>query len=288
MIVLMEFLSWYYSKGVSYYLESWSQSINQTLHNFSLGLLLRTLFSPWKKLIEDDKSPGFNFQKKFEVFTFNLISRGIGAVVRMGLFWVGIIFVIGVTLGGAVGFVFWLVLPFFGYGVYEKYKSQPKNFVNDLLYKLKSNPQDPIETLLGNKAGDFLLSHIGLSKEILIKNADLKNLDLSKLSANNYSDIVSSLLSSKVWSEQFLTTQQHKARDLTDAAKWWDQKQTDLTSFGKIDLGRPGIALELTFGYTPTLNKYSVDLSLPLPYSHRLIGRQPIVSPNGESSFFRK
>lgn len=274
----MNFLSWYYTQGVSYYLDSWSGSINHTLHYFSLGLLLRTLFSPWKKLIEIDKSPGFNLQKKFEIFTFNIISRGIGAVVRMGLFWVGVINVIGIALGGAVGFVFWLIFPFFGYAIFEKYKNQPKNFVENILFKIKSNPQNPLETILNNKAGEFVLSHIGVTKDILLQGADVKQLDLSKIEANNYLEVLAFLLKSKVWNEQFLTSHELKEKDILGAASWWDQIQLENSSFGNKEVGRPGIALELTFGYTPNLNKYAIDLSVPLPYSHRLIGRQPIVS----------
>ena len=62
------------------------------------------------------------------------------------------------------------------------------------------------------------------------------------------------------------------------AAGWWDRKQSEETSFDEPYFGRPGIALELTFGYTPVLNQYSVDLSLPQSFSHRLIGRGQIVS----------
>ncbi len=87
----MEFLTWHYSRGVDYYLKSWSDSINRVTHYFSFSLLLSTLFSPWKRMIEDDQSQGFNLQKKFEVWTFNMISRGIGSVVRLTLFFVGII-----------------------------------------------------------------------------------------------------------------------------------------------------------------------------------------------------
>jgi ATP-dependent Clp protease ATP-binding subunit ClpC len=274
----MEFLSWYYTKGINYYLDSWSGSINYQLHYFSLGLLLSTLFSPWKKLIEEDKSPGFNLQKKFEVFTFNLISRGIGAIVRMGLFWVGVVFVIGVALGGAIGFVFWLALPFFGYGIYEKYKNQPKNFVADLMFKLKQNPDKALEILLNNKAGDFVIAHVGITRELLMLNANLTNFDPAKLNPSNYSDIIIFLLESKVWIEKFLISNEIKAKDFFDAAGWWDEKQSEKTTYSKNEMGRPGIALELTFGYTPNLNKYSIDLSLQQPFSHRLIGRGPIVS----------
>src|SRR5262245_29797382 len=101
-LLSMEFLSWFYSKGLDYYLASWSGTINWVLHYFSPGLLLRTLLSPWKRMIEADTAPGFNFQKKFEVFTFNLISRGIGAVVRLTLVFVGLVFLVFAAFGGAV------------------------------------------------------------------------------------------------------------------------------------------------------------------------------------------
>ncbi len=274
----MEFLTWFYSKGVDYYLNSWAASINWVLHYFSLGLLLQTLFSPWKRMIEEDTTQGFNLQKKFEIFTFNIISRGIGAVVRLTLFWIGIVFVIFSCFGGALGFIFWLIFPFFGLPIYNKYKRQPKNFVEDLIFKLKSSQENLLNIVLDNEAGQFVLSHIGISKEILMQNANLANLNLATLNGEKYTDIINFLVTSSVWSPEFYSKFEIKKEDLLAAASWWDQKAEDENSFGGNEFGRPGIGLDLTFGYTPTLNKYSVDLSLPQPFSHRLIGRQPIVS----------
>ena len=274
----MEFLSWFYSRGLDYYLKSWAGSINWVTHYFSLGLLLRTLFSPWKRLIEEDKSPGFNFEKKFEIFTFNLISRGIGAVVRLILFFVGIVFIVFACLGGAIGFVFWLALPFFGYPVYQKYLRQPKNYVSSLLAKLKMAQVSPLQILLGNETGSFVLKHIGLSLEELTQDAKLERVDFGKLSAENYQGVITFLLDSGIWDEKYLNQKKVDKNDFLMAAIWWDQKQADENKLGGEEYGRPGIALELTFGYTPVLNRYSVDLSAPQSFSHRLIGRQPIVS----------
>ncbi len=274
----MDFINWFYTNGIDYYLNSWAGSINWVLHYFSLGLLLQTLFSPWKRMIEEDTSQGFNFQKKFEIFTFNIISRGIGAVVRLTLFWVGIVFVIFSCFGGAIGFVFWLIMPFFGWPIFQKFKRQPKNFVNDLLYKLKSSQVNPLNILFDNDAGMFVANHIGITNEVLIQNANVTNLNLASLNAEKYTDIINFLLESSVWSQEFFNKNEIKKDDLLSAAIWWDQKRTEETTFGSDEFGRPGIGLDLTFGYTPTLNKYSVDLSSPQSYSHRLIGRQPIVS----------
>ncbi len=273
----MQFLSWFYTKGLDYYLTSWAGSINWVLHYFSPGLLLKTLFSPWKRMIEDDNSPGFNFQKKFEIFTFNLISRGIGATVRFTLVIVGMVFVVIAAFGGAFGFIFWIIMPFFGYPVYQKFMSSPKNFVADLLFKLKSNFGNPLELILDNDAGKFLLEHLGISRETLIAGADISKIDFGRLEATNYEEIIAFLITNNTWDDRFYNKLGIKKEDLLLSASWWNQKRSDETEFGDNSLGKPGIALELTFGYTPTLTHYSVDLAAPQPFSFRLIGRQPIV-----------
>jgi ATP-dependent Clp protease ATP-binding subunit ClpC len=273
-----EFLSWFYSKGLDYYLKTWSDSINWVLHYFSLGLLLKTLFSPWKRLIEEDVGPGFDFQRKFEIFTFNLISRGIGAVVRLVLFFVGIVAVVFYCIGGAIGFVFWMALPFFGIPIYDKYKRQPAIFVPELLVKIKTSEKAPLEILFTNPAAEFVLSRVGITKDDLVANAQVSNVDFGGLHAQSFQEVISFLLEKKLWSDEYLNKKEVRKEDFLMAAGWWDQKQTDETKLGDGQVGRPGIALELTFGYTPTLDKYSVDLSAPQSYSHRLIGRQPIVS----------
>lgn len=274
----MQFLSWHYSKGIDYYLNSWTSSLRGVYHYFSPTLLLATLFSPWKRMVVADRSPGFNFQKKFEAFTFNLISRWIGSIVRFTLLWVGLIFILFSFLGGAMGLIFWLIFPFFGLGVYSKFQRQPENYIKNLLIKLKTGKEDALSMILNNSAGQFVLTHTGLNIQDLSENADRKKVIIGDLKANSYTQIIEKLLKDGVWTNEFFNKKSIKAEDLVLASEWWDRKQTDETRFGPDNWGRPGIALELTFGYTPTLNKYSSDLSAPLSYSHRLIGRKDIVS----------
>ncbi len=274
----MEFLSWHYTKGVDYYIKSWMSTLRGIAHYFSLVLLLKTLFSPWKRLIVVDKSPGFNLQKQFEAFTFNLISVGIGFVVRFTLYWVGLIFILFSFLGGGMGLVFWLVFPFFGLGVYSKYQRQPQNFMRELMFRIKSQKAPELSTVFKNDAGDFVLEHTGLTLSDLLENADVKKMDLSSLAPTSYKEIIQKLLDQKVWSVEFFNRKEIKPTDLLLSASWWDRKRDEETRLGGEQLGRPGLALEMTFGYTPTLNQYSVDLSTPQTFSHRLIGRAEIVS----------
>lgn len=275
----MEFLSWHYSKGLDNYIKSWSRALNWTLHYFSLSLLLQTLFAPWKRLIVADTSPGLNLQKKFETFTFNLISRGIGAVVRLILFGSGIVIIFLIYIAGIFGLLIFLVIPVSDYAIYIKFKNQPQNFVRDLLLKIKLNKKPPLETILKSVPGQFILKHCNLTAEDLVANAQKVPLDFDKLAPQSITDIFTYLVTEKkLWPEEFLNLKKLTTQDLILSAAWWDREAADKNAIGSDIYGRPGIALEITFGYTPVLNQYSLDLSLPQSYSHRLIGRQQVVA----------
>ena len=276
--IIMEFLAWHYTKGINYYVKSWLSTVDWFTHYFSLPLLLKTLFSPWKRMIVVDTTPGFNFQKKFEAFTFNLVSRGVGAMVRFILFWIGLILIIFGFIGGAIGLVFWVIMPFFGLSVYSRYKKQVKNYISELLFKIKSEKLDPLNAILGSTAGTFMLSHTNVNLEEFLQNANMEKATFGKESFESFEEIITYLVKNNVWRSDFFNKKEITPEDLILAASWWDRREQEETSFDEPYFGRPGIALELTFGYTPVLNQYSVDLSLPQSFSHRLIGRGQIVS----------
>ena len=54
---------------------------------------------------------GFDLKRYFEAFTFNMISRSLGAVMRVVLIGVGLGIEIFLFLGGIVILIGWLVLP---------------------------------------------------------------------------------------------------------------------------------------------------------------------------------
>jgi len=274
----MQFLAWYYTKGFEHYIDSWLSTFDYVNHSFSLPLLLKTLFAPWKRLIDVDRSPGFNLQKKFEVFTFNMISRCIGAVVRFTLIWVGMVLIVLTFLAGVLGLIFWTLLPFLGLGIYKKYKNHPKHFVERLMLKTKLSSQPLLKTLFENEAGRFVLTHTELILDDLVQNANEKNLDLNNFKPETYQQIIERLIENNLWSGEFFNKREMSGDDFILAASWWDRKKIQETQISKAEYGRPGFAVELTYGYTPTLNQYSLDLSAPQSFSHRLIGRHQIVS----------
>jgi ATP-dependent Clp protease ATP-binding subunit ClpA len=274
----MEFFTWHYTKGLEYYIRSWKSTISWISHYFSATPLLKTLFSPWKRLIVYDRTPGFSLQKAFSTIMFNLISRGIGAIVRFILLFVGIILTIFTFLAGLMGIFFWLLFPFFGFGVYRKYKRQPKHFIENLMIELRASSESSLKTIFGNDAGKFVLSHVGIEFTDLVDNAREDKVDLKKFKPKLYEEIIKKLVESEVWTKEYFDKRKVRSDDLILASSWWDKKRTRETQIEVSEFGHPGIASDLTFGYTPTLNQYCIDLSIPQPFSHRLIGRQLVVS----------
>ena len=72
---------------------------------FSIDLLLKTLFYPWKR--DEVDTTNLSLDKKFQVWLMNLISRLVGAVVRamtifIGLGMTALTFIIGIV--AIVGF----------------------------------------------------------------------------------------------------------------------------------------------------------------------------------------
>lgn len=77
------------------------------LNYFSFGLLIRTLFDPWRQYRW--KYPrGFDFQEYGSVFFSNLISRFLGFSARIFLMLVGIISEFFLLIAGILTFFFWL------------------------------------------------------------------------------------------------------------------------------------------------------------------------------------
>ena len=111
MPIAIVFWRWYYGEAVKDVLTGWRNYIIFSLNYFSIPLLLRTLFSPWRRDITK-KPRGLDFQKLFEYIAFNSISRGLGFLVRFFTIIAGIIFSLVVVISGFVFFVIWLILPF--------------------------------------------------------------------------------------------------------------------------------------------------------------------------------
>ena len=103
-------LIWHFSEVPGKILLGWGNFLKFNLEYFSIKTLLRTLFSPWRKQV-DQYGNIADFGKNAEIFIINSFSRLIGALIRIvtiliGLFIEVVIFFLGLTL-----FIVWFVLP---------------------------------------------------------------------------------------------------------------------------------------------------------------------------------
>lgn len=109
-IIILRFWAWYYTGAVKSLINIWRNFVIFVQEYYSIPLLLRTLFYPWRRDITKYRR-GFSFKSFFETLTFNLISRSLGFVIRSITVVIGLISLIGVIVLGALALIIWLILP---------------------------------------------------------------------------------------------------------------------------------------------------------------------------------
>lgn len=93
--MVFDLLVWWYSKG---WLKAWQEipvTLQKVQRTFTLPVLLRTLFSPWKQIISGG---GRSIDEKFRALIDNLVSRTIGFFVRLGVLILALIIMAATTL----------------------------------------------------------------------------------------------------------------------------------------------------------------------------------------------
>lgn len=275
----MEFLYWHYTQGLRSYLKRWSYVVSWVVHYFSLTILLPTLFSPWRRLTDDQEIVGLNVGLLFEQMMFNLISRCIGAFVRIFLFLTGSLLLIPAFVAGFAGLICWLLLPFISLPNYWYYEHHGQKYIQKLAKTIISS-KNPLDAFLDTPPSKFLLSHVNLKKSSLIEALanPLPQLNPARLlSCSSYFQMVNYFLENGFISQPQLRLLDLNFSDVILAAKWWDSMYLG-NKEEKYRFNRPGVGLELLFGYTPQLNQYSQDLSMSQSFSHHLIAREDLVS----------
>lgn len=268
----MDFYSWHYSVGLKLYFKKWYFSLARISHHFSLPQLPLTLFSPWKRLIETDDTPGFNFGRSFERVTFNLVSRGIGAVVRSWLFLIGCLTLFGVSIFGIFGLVLWIVFPWVSYPYYSRDYRLTERTLKDIVH----NPS--LDHFCKSQLGKFFLDHLGISSKNFMSAFRGQPEYHSDFSPITLTQIINELISSKIIDEDKLRHLGIVIADLVLAAQWWDSRNYQADPLQqKLTFSVAGIGQELVYGYTPVLDKYVSDYTRPAAYASHLVGREALV-----------
>ncbi|MFH1780952.1 MAG: hypothetical protein ABH841_03040 [Candidatus Nealsonbacteria bacterium] len=109
--IFIKYLVWHFLDASRGILRAWQNCLKFNLNYWSVSLLLKTWFSPWRRY-RSAYGRNFSLTKYFETFTFNMLSRVIGAIMRSVLIVSGLFAEVLIFLSGAAVFVLWLILPF--------------------------------------------------------------------------------------------------------------------------------------------------------------------------------
>lgn len=106
--MLFEFFAWWYGPG---WVFAWRESlgwVKKVQRAFSADVLLRTLFSPWKRIVS---LPGRSLDEKFRGLIDNMFSRTIGFFVRLFTLMAAFLMMIFAALAGLALALMWPLVP---------------------------------------------------------------------------------------------------------------------------------------------------------------------------------
>lgn len=103
---------WHFGSALKQILIAWKNFLVFNFRYFSITLLLKTLFSHWRKY-KTSYGRGFDAKTYARAFLENMISRILGAIIRIVIIIFGLIIEILIFFVGIFVFLFWLLMPFF-------------------------------------------------------------------------------------------------------------------------------------------------------------------------------
>lgn len=106
---LVGIFQWWYGNGLLQYIRQSFLGVLRTADFFSVGLLLKTLFNPFRQISAAPVSGDLSVQ--LSAFFDKMFSRVIGAVVRSMVIIIGILMILLRFLWMILGIIMWLALP---------------------------------------------------------------------------------------------------------------------------------------------------------------------------------
>lgn len=107
----ISWFTWHFLEMPVFLFEAWKNYLSFGVDYFSIPLLLKTLFSPWRQY-RWRYPRGFDIGGCLATFISNMFSRLLGAIARVVLIIAGIIVQIFIVIAGIIIIVVWLAMPF--------------------------------------------------------------------------------------------------------------------------------------------------------------------------------
>lgn len=107
-MIVLEILTWWYVQGWMQVAKNAELRLVKVSHMFSVPILIRTLFAPWRRIIT---YPGASIDARFRAMGDNLVSRLVGFSVRaMVLLTAGVMLILTAALAVAQ-LLIWPLIP---------------------------------------------------------------------------------------------------------------------------------------------------------------------------------
>ena len=110
-MLVVAFVQWWYGPGWRDASRRLFARINETYLYFSVPILLRTLFAPWRRI---QTAPGAGLEAIMRAAIDNLVSRGVGSAVRLMALGFAIFLITAYVLIGGLLLILWPVIPLLG------------------------------------------------------------------------------------------------------------------------------------------------------------------------------
>ena len=114
----IDYFAWHYSQGITDITTLWRNVLWAISNFFSVGNLLKSLFSPWKQLGEERTKSGLDMAEIATATLVGFIMRLVGFLIRILFILLWVVIWTTVFILGPVLFVFWLILPVLGVGLF--------------------------------------------------------------------------------------------------------------------------------------------------------------------------
>lgn len=109
-MLLLDLVSWWYSRGWKWAGEQlFVAQTQKILGFFSVGDLLKTLFSPFRQDVIDTRRAPLSL--KLQAFGGNIISRIFGLIIRSALIIIGLLLIALNALAGIIATLIWPLVP---------------------------------------------------------------------------------------------------------------------------------------------------------------------------------
>jgi len=111
LLIIPYYFSWHYSQGILDYFRVWKNLIWFLWNFFSIKVLLKTFFTPFQRL-KETYSGGLDLENFATSIIVTNLMRVVGVFARSALIIFGLISLTIFIVGGLLGIIIWLVLPF--------------------------------------------------------------------------------------------------------------------------------------------------------------------------------